>query len=388
MSTGPTGIIWTMFSLKTIAILVTITFGCTSAIRHPPARNGDWVTLSSTTYAPPSRGRRFKIYAPGPEDCWIPLSNLPSLTKSPDDGGTLRIGGDTVANIAGNKVRYPHSIVLAYHGRGAHVDRMARVSRFHEFARPPNKRCSIVIYPEGLPSYDGRHAWQPAPYANPNADDIQFTKDILKWVDIKYAEHASKRDVYASGKSNGAAMVAWIACRMSDVIAAFAPVSGPLYLAADLTHPDPNCNPARPVPIIEFHGTDDRFAPYCHYRSQWLHGGSISTVMSWVQWWANKNECESEPTRSAPKAAVQEIGLLKTEIEVYHNCTGGVEVIHYRVVHGLHDWPSFVRMDDNEDDESNPSMWVPTVPGWGDWSPGTVEATEIIMEFFRRFQLP
>jgi hypothetical protein len=85
---------------------------------------------------------------------------------------------------------------------------------------------------------------------------------------------------------------------------------------------------------------------------------------------------------------VQQIGLLKTEIEVYHGCNSGVEVVHYRIVHGLHDWPSFVKMDDNSDDESNPKKWVPTVPGWGDWSPGTVEATDIIMEFFRRFRLP
>src|SRR5256885_2348660 len=63
----------------------------------------------------------------------------------------------------------------------------------------------------------------------------------------------SKR-VYATGMSNGAIMAYRAASELSERIAAVAPVAGPMGTAT--------CAPRRPVPVMHFHGTADRFAPF------------------------------------------------------------------------------------------------------------------------------
>jgi polyhydroxybutyrate depolymerase len=82
--------------------------------------------------------------------------------------------------------------------------------------------------------------------------DMQFLRDALD-----QAEHALCIDtnrVYATGLSNGAMMTSGVACALADRVAAVAPVAGVANV--------PGCDPARPVPVIAFHGTADPFLSY------------------------------------------------------------------------------------------------------------------------------
>lgn len=72
--------------------------------------------------------------------------------------------------------------------------------------------------------------------------------------DLAKAMHLDQRRVYATGISNGAIVTYYIASYLSDRIAAIAPVAGPMMTDS--------CDPARPVPVMHFHGTGDKLAPF------------------------------------------------------------------------------------------------------------------------------
>src|SRR5690606_9654098 len=60
--------------------------------------------------------------------------------------------------------------------------------------------------------------------------------------------------VYVAGLSNGAFMTSTVACDHADRIAAAAPVAG-------IVAPE-DCDAARPVPVVAFHGTEDTFVAF------------------------------------------------------------------------------------------------------------------------------
>jgi len=127
----------------------------------------------------------------------------------------------------------------------------------------------IVAYPNGI-----NDAWNSGrDEANP-VDDVAFTRRVID--DLGTRGCIDLKRVYATGMSNGGAMSHRLACEAADVIAAVAPHSGRLSL-------DPAaCNPARPIPVLDFHGKQDTIASY-------------EGVPEMMDGWADRNGCKGEP---------------------------------------------------------------------------------------------
>ena len=86
--------------------------------------------------------------------------------------------------------------------------------------------------------------------------------------------------VYATGFSNGAFFSQLLACAMSDRIAAVAPVSGgPLRV---------DCTPARPVPILIQHGSEDDSIP-------------VDSARDTRDRWRTLNGCTGDATAGRPR---------------------------------------------------------------------------------------
>ena len=103
--------------------------------------------------------------------------------------------------------------------------------------------------------WDLRHgtAATAADTPNPNdVDDVKFTRALLD--DLPKVVTADSKRVYATGISNGGILCYRLASELSDRVAAIAPVSGTMGMAS--------CHPQRPVSVMHFHGTDDRFVPF------------------------------------------------------------------------------------------------------------------------------
>ena len=122
----------------------------------------------------------------------------------------------------------------------------------------------IAVYPNGTGRLEPMLTWNGGNccgYAQwNNVDDVGFTRALLD--DLAKVVNVDAKRVFATGISNGGIMCYRLASELSDRIAAIAPVSGTM---GTLT-----CNPKRPVSVIHFHGTEDRFSAlwWWHRRSQ------------------------------------------------------------------------------------------------------------------------
>jgi polyhydroxybutyrate depolymerase len=168
-------------------------------------------------------------------------------------------------------------------------------------------------------------------------EDVTFMGDLLDQVEGELC--IDRNRVYSTGLSWGGLMTTVLGCRLSDRIAAAAPVAGIAVL-------DP-CDRTRPVPAIIFHGTDDEFLAYDGgvgaaaedlplpddpgetagdvedaLLDDVLPGAEASAAA-----WAEGNGCpDAEPATEPVSDTVDRLDY-------------GCEVELYRVVGGGHTWP-------------------------------------------------
>ncbi|SDW81612.1 polyhydroxybutyrate depolymerase [Saccharopolyspora shandongensis] len=233
----------------------------------------------------------------------------------------------------------PTPVVLSFHGH-------SRTSEYQEELSGFSATDAIAVYPQGLVGTDGETAWQGAPYSAA-ADDVLFTGDLLDRLERDFCVDRAR--IYAAGKSNGGGFTGVLACRMSDRIAAFAPVSGAFYPQGG------ECEPERAAPILDFHGTADQTIPY-----QGNPEKGLPPIPEWLAGWADRNDCDDTPIVRDEGNGVQ--------VAKWVGCDRNSSVVHYRIEGLGHDWPS-------------------TRPNPDSDQPSVVDATPIIMRFFAEHRL-
>lgn len=174
----------------------------------------------------------------------------------------------------------------------------------------------LLVYPDGY-----QQSWNAGRCCggavSSNVDDIGFFDAMLAWIESKYCVDTKR--VYAAGLSNGGFFSNRLACERADVVAAIGPVAGPL----DITP----CNPSRPVPMFEVHGTAD---PVVFYD-----GGSASAalpVAQAVSTWEGFDKC----TDSMPATVYTNGSATCTEETM---CSSGSAVELCVINGGGHQWP-------------------------------------------------
>ncbi|MFI5658955.1 alpha/beta hydrolase family esterase [Streptomyces sp. NPDC051684] len=237
-------------------------------------------------------------------------------------------------------------LIVAYHGRG---NTGAGTEAFSRLSALP----AIVAYPNGVVGTgDGeRQAWQGAPYAAAGVDDVAFTGDLLDSLEGSLC--VDERRVYATGKSNSAGFTGLLACRMADRFAAVAPVAGAFYPGTR----EGGCDPKRPMPVLDFHGTGDTTIPYAGDVDR-----GLPAIQDWVREWADRDGCRTQ-------APDETVGPDITTSR-WTGCAGGAEVAHVAVTDGGHTWPG-------ADGYSG-----------GGCTTQTIQAHKVMWAFFRHHQLP
>ena len=147
----------------------------------------------------------------------------------------------------------------------------------------------VVVFPDGQ-----NKAWDTG-----GDKDLNFIKAIINEMNNKYG--IDKKRVYVSGFSMGGMMSYVVANKMSDQIAAIAPVSG--GGAPSL------CK--RPMPIIHTHGTTDDVVNY---------NNTVNTLKQWVPF----NKCSSNSTVTKPYPASKPGSA--ASLEVWSGCSDDVEI--------------------------------------------------------------
>lgn len=166
-------------------------------------------------------------------------------------------------------------------------------------------------------------------------DDSGFLRNLISTLTTAYA--VNPKAVFVAGMSSGAMMTERVGVEISDLVAAIAPVSGPLYMK-QITDCFTPLTPAAPISVLELHGDADPLLPYCGQspKSLWGETGlTLASVDQTVNYWMQANACtnyvaQSLCANSAPAAGVN--GQDAT------GCNGGVEVKFVREVGVGHAW--------------------------------------------------
>jgi polyhydroxybutyrate depolymerase len=145
-------------------------------------------------------------------------------------------------------------------------------------------------------------------------------------IDTISAEYnINPRRIYSTGMSNGGFMSYHLACQ-SDRFAAIASVTGSMTATTASS-----CNPSRPIPVMQIHGTADATVPYAG-------NSGFLPIDSVVNYWVQFNNCPTPATMTNVPDVAPTDGAT-AEHYVYAPGDGGASVEFYKVINGAHTWP-------------------------------------------------
>jgi len=203
----------------------------------------------------------------------------------------------------------PIPLVLSLHGYNSNAAQQESVSRFSAKA---DQAGFVAAYPEGL---GDPQSWRFGDSAEGQAD-VDFILTLVRSLQSRLSIDPAR--VYVSGISNGAEMSYRLMCDAADTFAAAGLVSGGYP-------PWQDCVPARPVPVVAFHGTADRLLPYEGQPPVFL------AVHDWAAQWAALNGCAATPAITFSQDDVTG--------ETWSGCRSGADVVLYTVKGKGHSWP-------------------------------------------------
>ncbi len=208
-----------------------------------------------------------------------------------------------------NGVR-PLPVVVTFHGFGATARAQLALSGFAAVA---DRYGFVVVAPESRgPGWDFR-----TPPSRPGSD-AAFVITLL--ADLRSVACVDPQRCYATGISNGAAVVFALACANVGGFAAFGAVAGAFY--------SPLCHRAPPQPLVYFHGTADPLVPIGGGK---VFGVPVAPAGQTMAQWAAHNGCGAEPRRSV---IASDVTLL-----AFHGGRDGADVHYYVITGGGHCWP-------------------------------------------------
>jgi len=257
-----------------------------------------------------------------------------SLDPSPDPTSELTNGRSSITVDGVERTfiaRAPHSagddapaVLIALHGLG---DTAAGFENATGLTGAVNTDRVMVVYPDGLPTPDGRQSWNAGSCCNPSGqvpvDDVGFLSALITTL---VTEGADPEQIYLAGFSNGGMMAYRAACELGETIAGIGVVAGALVVD--------DCASPGVVPLVAVHGTADPVVPY---------GGEVlspevqaslgqvrfPSVAQSVNAWRDRNGCaaDAEPSVS---------GALTTTR--YTECAPGGEITVVSIAGGGHTW--------------------------------------------------
>ena len=206
----------------------------------------------------------------------------------------------------------PAPLVFNFHGRSSNSFQQMVYGDFRQIADTAN---FIIVHPQAKPDITSSNSWGLGLMSN---DDMDFINELYSYLLFLYNINTNK--IYSTGMSNGGYMSYQLACHMSDKIAAIASVSGAMSTQTQL-----NCNPTRPMPILEIHGTADAILNY-------------DEILNDIEYWRDFNNCNFIPD-IAVIPNIDSSDLSSVEHFVYDNCDNGVTTELYKIINGGHTWP-------------------------------------------------
>lgn len=208
----------------------------------------------------------------------------------------------------------PAPLIISFHAAALRPQAEMEISGWNHLA---DERGFIVVYPSGS---EIPRVWPMGPHSLQR--DVQYISDLIDKLEAEY--NIDPNRIYADGISNGGGMAFALSCKLSNRIAAVGAV------AAAQTLPWDRCGDSRPVPMVAFHGTADKFAPYRGGSSP-VSPDRFPSILDWTDRAARRNQCKGAPSVTRATASVRQLA--------YTNCAQNADVVLYTVEGGGHTWP-------------------------------------------------
>ena len=237
----------------------------------------------------------------------------------------------------------PSALVISIHGYAEWPAHQMEQSGWNDLAE---QYGFVVVYPSGLGL---PKRWRIGGIPDRPSDpqpEVTFISDLIDKLSGQYNIDPAR--IYANGFSNGGGLSFVLSCRLPERIAAIGSVGG-AYL-----YPWNDCQPARPVPAILFHGTTDPIVPFQGGPSRSFNL-PFPYVPEWVAALARQNDCSGSPQALPAKGSVSGVQ--------YANSVTGAEVVFYTIAGGGHIWPGgkplpkFIVGQHSADIDATRTMW-------------------------------
>lgn len=253
----------------------------------------------------------------------------------------------------------PTPVVLILHGAGTDADITVP---FTGMNAKSDEAGFIAVYPNGTgrkPLLTWNAGGSIERFRKDPADDVAFIDSLLN--ELERMVTVDRRRVFATGMSNGGMMCYRLAAELSDRIAAIAPVAGTLLLD------DPR--PSRPVPVMHFHGQEDRFV-VPEGPGEWTPGFlDFKSIEETMAVWCRINGCSNDPSvTELPDLVDDKTRVIK---RIFTPESRGAEIVLFEIEGGGHTWPG----------QQPPVRWIGR-------STMDISANDLIWEFFERHPLP
>ena len=232
-------------------------------------------------------------------------------------------------------------LVICFHGGAGTATEQLNIGDLRTQA---DEDGFVLAYPQALPDpNDGGSAnWQVVtsgdlPYTLPNPhSDIDFISALI--LELSAVHGIDQSRVYAMGYSNGGGFVYDLACRLNNQITGVGAVSRTMYAESYSS-----CITSHPTPVVTILGTNDFNSPYnglTYDGTLYFHSSDDGNAL-----WIEKNNL-------LPVPEIVDIPNINpndgSTVERYRwvDAEDCIELVHYKVNGGDHDWPgTFGNMD-------------------------------------------
>jgi polyhydroxybutyrate depolymerase len=267
----------------------------------------------------------------GTPDAGAPVVTLPDAPTVPTlpAEATATIGGARPAKVTVPKAWKDQPLwplIVLLHGFGAtggqqdwYLGLSARATQ-HGF---------VAVVPEGTKDKVGLQFWNATKaccnFAQIPVDDVAYVGGLIDESIAKL--RADPKRVYLVGHSNGGFMALRLACELSEKITAIASLAG----AADI---DPgNCNNARPVSVLQIHGTLDNVI---QFNGGAILGNPYPAAAKTVADWVAHDGCTGAGQPLEPVNFEDLLIGKETQRTRWQPCKEGTEVEFWQVKGALH----------------------------------------------------
>lgn len=190
------------------------------------------------------------------------------------------------------------------------------------------ERGFLVAAPQGSTDDNGDAFWNASKACcnvdGVDVDDSGYLSRLIGTILATYPVDPGRG--YVVGHSNGAFMAHRLACDHADQIAAIASLAGALDVDAD-------CDPSRPVSVLQIHGDADESIAY---QGGDIGGNAFTSVEQTLALWRTSNSCPTGAQLGSGLDADREVAGEDVTPTEWTPCRDGSSVARWTITGGGH----------------------------------------------------